>query len=76
MWTSTREFFDYYKFHFGLTQGLLSLAVLIVPTSPLQFFPIRPQSIRNMAEYDLAVRYFKLLPIPVPILLIGLLPEN
>jgi hypothetical protein len=60
----------------GLTHGLLSFAVLIVPTSPLQFFPTRPQSIHNMAEYDLAVRYFKLLPIPVPILLIGLLPEN
>jgi hypothetical protein len=67
---------DYYKFHFGLTHGLLSLAVLIVPTSPLRFFPTRPQSIHNMAEYDLAVRYFKLLQIPVPILLIGLLPEN
>jgi hypothetical protein len=29
------------------------------------------QSIHNMAEYDI-----KLLPIPVPILLIGLLPKN
>jgi hypothetical protein len=67
---------DYYKFHFGLTHGLLASAVLIVPTTPLQFFPTRPKSINHMAEYDLAVRYFKLLPIPVPILLIGLLPEN
>jgi hypothetical protein len=47
-----------------------------VPTTPLQFFPTRPKSINNMAEYDLAVRYFKLLPFPVPILLIGLLLEN
>jgi len=67
---------DYYKFHYGLTNGLLSLAVLIVPTSPKQFFPTRPDSVSNMAEFDLAYRYFKLLPIPVPILLVGLIPEN
>ena len=67
---------DYYKFHYGLLNGLLSLAVLIVPTNPPQFFPTRPRSVANMAEYDLAYRYFKVLPIPVPILLIGLLPEN
>lgn len=67
---------DYYKFHFGLTNNLLTLAVLIVPTNPKEFFPTRPASVSNMAEFDLAYRYFKLLPIPVPILLIGLLPEN
>lgn len=67
---------DYYKFHFGLTHNLLSLAVLIVPTYPKAFFPTRPNSVSNMAEFDLAVKYFKLLPIPVPILVYGLLPEN
>jgi hypothetical protein len=67
---------DYYKFHFGLTKNLLSLAVLIVPTNPKEFFPTRPASVNNMAEFDFAYRYFKLLPIPVPILLLGLLPEN
>ncbi len=67
---------DYYKFHFGLTHNLLSLAVLIIPTSPKLFFPTRPDSVSNMAEFDLAYKYFKLLPIPVPILLIGLLPDN
>src|SRR5215471_8034146 len=67
---------DYYKFHYGLLNGLLSLAVLIVPINPLLFFPTRPQSVANMAEFDLACRCFKLLRIPVPILLIGLLPEN
>jgi len=67
---------DYYKFHYGLSQNLLSLAVLIVPTSPKDFFPTRHKSVSNMAEFDFAYRYFKLLPIPVPILLIGLLPEN
>ena len=67
---------DYYKFHYGLTHNLLSLAVLIVPTNPSQFFPTRPASVSNMAEFDLAYRYFKLLPIPVTILLIGLFPEN
>lgn len=67
---------DYYKFHYGLTHNLLSLAVLIVPTNPKEFFPSRGSSVSNMAEFDLAQKYFRLLPIPVPILLIGLLPEN
>ncbi len=67
---------DYYKFHYGLTHDRLSLAVLIVPTDPKTFFPTRPQAVLNMAEFDLAFKYFKLLPIPVPILLIGLVPVN
>lgn len=67
---------DYYKFHYGLTYNLLSLAVLILPTKPHAFFPGRNNAVSNMAEYDLARKYFKLLPIPVPILLIGLCPEN
>jgi hypothetical protein len=33
---------DYYKFHYGLMHGLLSLTVLIVPTTPTAFFPTRP----------------------------------
>jgi len=67
---------DYYKFHYGLTHNLLSLAVLIVPTNPKNFFPSRPASVNNMAEFDIAQKYFRLLPIPVPIMLLGLLPEN
>ena len=67
---------DYYKFHYGLTNGHLSIAVLVVPTEPKIFFPTRPRSVSNMAEFALAERNFRLLPIPVPILLIGLLPEN
>jgi hypothetical protein len=67
---------DYYKFHYGLSKSLLSLAVLIVPVEPKKFFPTRPGSVQNMAEFDMALKYFKLLPIPVPILLLGLLPEN
>jgi hypothetical protein len=67
---------DYYKFHYGLTHGHLSLAVLIVPTDPKKFFPTRPKSISNMDEFGLADRNFNLLPIPVPIMLVGLLPEN
>lgn len=67
---------DYYKFHYGLTHNLLSLAVLIVPVNPKEFFPSRPASVSNMAEFDLASRCFRILPIPVPILLIGLLPEE
>ncbi len=67
---------DYYKFQYGLANGLLSLAVLIVPTSPAEFFPSRPRSVNGMAEYSLAERYFTLMPINVPTLLIGLLPAN
>ncbi|WP_462273035.1 BglII/BstYI family type II restriction endonuclease [Methanohalophilus sp.] len=67
---------DYYKFHYGLANNLLSLAVLIVPTNPKEFFPTRPSSVNNMAEFDFAYRCFKQLPIPVPIMLLGLLPKN
>jgi hypothetical protein len=67
---------DYYKFQYGLANGLLSLAVLIVPTRSSKFFPTRPNSVQNMAEYDLAHTCFTILPINVPVLLIGLLPEN
>jgi hypothetical protein len=67
---------DYYKFQYGLANGLLSLAVLIVPTNPKKFFPSRPKSVQNMAEFDLAKSYLSILPINVPTLLVGLLPEN
>lgn len=67
---------DYYKFQYGLANGLLSLAVLVVPTSPAAFFPSRPQSVNNMAEYALAYSCLAVLPINVPTMLVGLLPEN
>jgi hypothetical protein len=67
---------DYYKFQYGVSNGLLSLAVLIVPTKPSRFFPNRPKSVQNMAEYDLAHTCFEVLPINAPVLLVGLLPEN
>jgi len=68
---------DYYKFHYGFVKKLLTLAVLIVPTDPIAFFPERnPRSIINMASYDYALQHFEALTIPVPILLIGLLPQN
>jgi len=66
---------DFYKFQYGLQNGLLSLAVLIVPTAPAQFFPTRPGSVHNMAEFELAKRYFTILPISVPTLIIGLEPK-
>jgi hypothetical protein len=65
---------DYYKFQYGLANGLLSLAILIVPTKPKEFFPNRPNSVQNMAEYDLANTCLTVLPINVPTLLIGLVP--
>ena len=64
---------DFYKFQYGLQNGLLSLSVLIVPINPKEFFPTRPRSVSNMAEYDLALRYFSVLPISVPTMVIGLL---
>jgi hypothetical protein len=67
---------DYYKFQYGLANGLLSLAVLIVPTAARAFFPTRPHSVQNMAEYALARTYLTVLPINVPTLLVGLLPAN
>lgn len=67
---------DYYKFQYGLANGLLSLAVLIVPTTPSVFFPTRSKSVQNMAEYNLAHTCLTILPINVPTLLIGLMPSN
>jgi hypothetical protein len=67
---------DYYKFQYGLANGLLSLAVLVVPTTPTRFFPTRTASVQNMAEYALAHTCLTVLPINVPTLLVGLLPEN
>lgn len=36
----------------------------------------KTSSVVNMAEFVLAERYLTMLPIRVPVLLIGLLPEN
>ena len=66
---------DFYKFQYGLQNGLLSLSVLIVPVNPKEFFPTRPRSISNMAEYDLALRYFTVLPISVPTMVVGLMRD-
>lgn len=67
---------DYYKFQYGLANGLLSLAVLIVPTSPATFFPTRPASVANMAEFTLARTCLSVLPLNVPTMLVALLLEN
>ena len=67
---------DYYKFQHGLANGLLSLAVLIVPKEAKAFFPARPRSVQNMAEYGLAHACLSILPINAPTLLVGLLPNN
>jgi hypothetical protein len=67
---------DYYKFQYGLANGLLSLAVLVVPTTAKKFFPTRPKSVHNMAEYALAQTCLRVLPINVPTLLVGLRAEN
>jgi hypothetical protein len=67
---------DFYKFQYGLQNGLLSLAVLIVPHNENVFFPTRVASVRNMANFELAVRYFTVLPISVPTAIYGLLADG
>ena len=67
---------DFYKFQYGLQHELLSLAVLIVPDNEYEFFPTRPKSVHNMANFKLAERYFTILPINVPTWIIGLRPAN
>ena len=72
--TSPTLYRDFYKFQYGYTKRLLTLGVLIVPVNPKEFFPIRRSktSVANMAEYDLALRYFTVLPIAMPTMVIGL----
>ena len=67
---------DFYKFQYGLQNGLLSLAVLIVPHDEYRFFPTRPASVKNMANFPLALRHFTVLPISVPTIIYGLLSDN
>ena len=67
---------DFYKFQYGLQNGLLSLAVLIVPHNENIFFPTRVASVRNMANFQLAIRYFTVLPISVPTVIYGLLADD
>ena len=67
---------DFYKFQYGLQNGLLSLAVLIVPHNENAFFPDRRESVRNMANFGLALRYFTVLPISVPTVLFGLMADD
>ena len=61
-----------------IVQRADAVAVLIVPTEPLKFFPIRVEksSVSNMASYEMALQCFNILQIPVPILLIGLEARN
>lgn len=73
---SSTLFRDFYKFQYGAQNGLFSLSVLIVPYNEYEFFPTRPKSVRNMANFELANRYFTVLPINVPTWIIGLLAEK
>jgi hypothetical protein len=67
---------DFYKFQYGLTNSMLSVAVLIVPNDEYKFFPNRADSVRNMANFSLACRYFTVMPISVPTIIFGLLADN
>ncbi len=67
---------NFYQFQYGPQNGLLSLAILIVPHDEYKFSPTRPASVRNMASFPFALRYFTVLPISVPTIIYGLLAEN
>ena len=68
---------DFYKFQYGWENGLISLAVLIVPTTPKRFFPMRGASINNMAEYANALDICQTVTrINVPTLIVGMLPDG
>ena len=76
--TSPTLYRDFYKFQYGHQHDWLDLGVLIAPVNPKEFFPIRKSktSVSNMAEYDLALRYFTILPISVPTMVIGLKADS
>ena len=76
--TSPTLYRDFYKFQYGHQHDLLDLGVLITPVNPKEFFPIRKSktSVSNMAEYNLALRYFTILPISVPTMVIGLKADS
>ena len=44
--------------------------VLIVPARPNEFLPYPPESGIYMAEYDITLRFFTILPISVPTIMI------
>jgi hypothetical protein len=73
---SSARYLDYYEYQYGLANGLLPLAMLIVPTVPKAFFPTRPRTVLDMAEYSLDHARLTVLPINVPTLLVGLLPAD
>jgi len=67
---------NFYQFQYGPQNGLLSLAILIVPHDEYKFSPTRPSSVRNLANFPFALKYFTVLPISVPTIIYGLLAEN
>ena len=74
---SSTVYRDFYKFHLGFDNKVLDLGVLILPTSQYNLFPERnPRSIDNMVTYEYALEHLAAVSIPVPILLMGLLPEK
>jgi hypothetical protein len=70
-------FRDYFKFLCGASFQLFELGVLIAAVDPPRFFPEGDRSIPgSMASFDYAHQHLRVLPFTVPMLLIGLLPEN
>ena len=58
---------DYYKFHYGLTYNLLSLAVLIVPTDPKTFFPALTYTTHTLLPYYIYKRPLVISPYVSPV---------
>jgi hypothetical protein len=68
---------DYYKFHYGFANRLLTLAVLVVPGDPTSFFTTRnPKSVGNMASFGYASEHLSSFSIPLPVLFIDLIPAK
>lgn len=70
-------FHDYFKFLCGAKFNLFDIGVLIVAAEPRRFLPVASKETRNtMLSFDYAYDHLRILPIKVPMLLIGLLHEN
>tara|TARA_B100001123_G_scaffold369149_1_gene430616 strand:- start:767 stop:1279 length:513 start_codon:yes stop_codon:yes gene_type:complete len=76
--TSPTLYRDFYKFQYGHRHRLFDLGVLITPVNPNEFFPRRDDETgnSNMAEYKLALRYFRIIQISVPTMVIDLKADS
>jgi|GEM_PF-540142 len=67
---------DCFKLSYSCVHGLSSLAVLVVPQVPAEFFPTRASSVANMSSFDLADSCLQVLAVGFPAIVIGLQPDS